>query len=295
MRTSDIKGFLALFFLALGSTSPAWAQERMNAVADPAAARGFLADIAELYRQQRGREVELVATSTRSVIRAVLDGDADFGALARPPIAMSSVEAGLTFQPVAWDAVVVIVHRDNPILNLTLKQAAAIFRGEITSWQPLGAGSGDIHVITVAGDERDGLEHVFTQMVLRGGAGIRPTRSVADSAAVEDAVGADRNAIGITSYGSARRVMAVKMLGIEGRPAAVNSIRDGSYLLYTPLYLVSQPGGAQRRLVSDLTRFSTLGSTAQVLRRVGIIPYTDGMGLLSGQTNRDAEIERRLR
>jgi phosphate transport system substrate-binding protein len=294
MRTPTTKGLFAIL-LALGAATPVCGQERMNAIADPAAARGFLADIAELYRQQRGRDVDISATSSSAVVSAVIDGEADFGALARPPIPMSSVEAGLTFQPVAWDAVVLIVHRDNPILNLTLKQAAAIFRGEITSWQPLGAGSGDIHVITVAGDDRDGLEHVFTQMVLRGGAGIQPTRSVADSAAVEEAVAADRNAIGITSYGSARRVMAVKMLGIEGRPAAVNSIRDGSYLLYTPLYLVSRPGGPQRRLVSDLTRFSSSSSTAQVLRRVGIIPYTDGMGLLAGQTSRDADIERRLR
>jgi phosphate transport system substrate-binding protein len=287
---------LPVLLLLLAAAPQAAAQDSLTALADPGAARGFLVDLSELYRQQRSRTVEISAASTEEVLRAVIDGEADIGAVSRPPIVSRLSEAGLIFQPVVWDAVVVIVNRDNPILNLTLAQAAAIFRGETTSWQPLGAGSADIEVIAVAtsGDQADGLEHVFGQLLLRGGAGIRATRTVSDSDAVEQAVAANRYAIGLSSYNSARRNMQVKMLGIEGQPAATNTIRDGTYLLFTPLYLVSRPGGENRRLVSDLMRFSSQGGTTQVLRRVGTIPYTDGMGLLSGQADRDALIQRRM-
>lgn len=294
MRTliSNILAALALGFLGQAS-----AQDSMNAIADPGASRGFLADLSEVYRQQRSRSVEISAASSEEVLRAIIEGEADVGAISRPPIPSRLSEAGLIFQPVVWDAVVVVVHRDNPILNLSLKQAAAIFRGEMTSWQPLGAGSGAIEVIGVTsrGEHPDALEHVFSQLLLRGGPGIQATRRVANTIELEQAVAANRNAIGLTSYGAARRVMDVKMLGIEGQPPATNTIRDGTYLLFTPLYLVSRPGGEKRRLVSDLMRFSSQGPTAQVLRRVGTIPYTDGMGLLSGQANRDAQIELRMR
>jgi phosphate transport system substrate-binding protein len=296
MRTPIVQAVLTLT-LALGVSSLTGAQETMRAVADPAASRGFLTDLAEIYRQQRNREVEIEVAASERVLKAIIDGEADVGALSRPPISSRLAEAGLTFQPVVWDAVVVVVHRDNPILNLTLKQAAAIFRGETTSWQPLGAGSGAIEVIAVAeiDGQRDAMEHIFTQLVLRGGTGIRASRTVSDTEALMQAVASSRNAIGLSSFGSARRVMEVKMLGIEGQPPATNTIRSGSYLLYTPLYLVSKPGGEKRRLVSDLMRFSSQSPTAQVLRRVGFVPYTDGMSLIAAQADRDAQIELRLR
>ncbi len=295
MRTS-LTHIALVLSLGLLTAQPTVAQDSMSAIADPAAARGFLADLSEIYRQQRNRDIQITAVSSEDVLRAVINGEADFGALSRPPIPTRIAEAGLVFQPVVWDAVVVIVHRDNPILNLTVKQAAAIFRGELRNWEPLGAGSGNIEVIAIAsGDQVDGVAHVFTQLLLRGGTGINASRLVGDTDELEREVAGNRNAIGLSSYGSSRRVMQVKMLGIEGQPPTMNTIRDGTYILFTPLYLVSRPGGEKRRLVSDLMRFSSLGPTSQVLRRVGMIPYTDGMGLLSGQADRDALIERRMR
>uniref|UniRef100_UPI003AF44E1E substrate-binding domain-containing protein n=1 Tax=Thiolapillus sp. TaxID=2017437 RepID=UPI003AF44E1E len=37
--------------------------------------------------------------------------------------------------PVAWDALVVMVNKDNPVSNISLRQVKELYEGKITNWQ----------------------------------------------------------------------------------------------------------------------------------------------------------------
>ena len=41
-------------------------------------------------------------------------------------------------EPVAWDALVVITHKDNPVNDISLENLRAVYRGQITNWKELG-------------------------------------------------------------------------------------------------------------------------------------------------------------
>ena len=50
-------------------------------------------------------------------------------------------------KPLAWDAMVFLVHPDNKVKSLTLEQIQDIYTVEITNWKELGGNDGAIVVI----------------------------------------------------------------------------------------------------------------------------------------------------
>ena len=40
--------------------------------------------------------------------------------------------------PIVWDALVVIVNRDNPIMNISLEQLVGVYTGEVNNWNQMG-------------------------------------------------------------------------------------------------------------------------------------------------------------
>jgi phosphate transport system substrate-binding protein len=70
------------------------------------------------------------------------------------------------------DAVVVVVHPDNPIKNISMKQLRDVFRGAITNWSALGGKDAPIDVITHNGDSS--TFEVFKRSVLGDDAVITP-------------------------------------------------------------------------------------------------------------------------
>ncbi|WP_289445592.1 substrate-binding domain-containing protein, partial [Klebsiella pneumoniae] len=67
-----------------------------------------------------------------------LSGSVDVAASARPAYFKRPQESGLTFAPVAWDALVLITNTANPVNNLTLRQVHDIYYGKITNWSEVG-------------------------------------------------------------------------------------------------------------------------------------------------------------
>jgi phosphate transport system substrate-binding protein len=70
---------------------------------------------------------------------------------------------------IALDGLALIVHPDNPILDLSLQQIRDIYTREITNWSELGwnapLSNGDIHVVTR--EEGSGTRGAFEEMVMQ--------------------------------------------------------------------------------------------------------------------------------
>lgn len=161
-------------------------------------------------------------------------------------------DADLWVQPVAVDGIVVVVHPDNPVRNLSLGEVQAIFSGRITNWAEVGGDDGAIRPISR--ERGAGIRTIFSERVLGAqrvtiNAEIRPNPT-----AVHDAVAADPHAIGYLTLGSLPDNAHVFALQIDSIPPTPSTTADQSYPLTTPLYWVSnsEPTGELRGLLSWL-------------------------------------------
>jgi phosphate transport system substrate-binding protein len=87
--------------------------------------------------------------------------------------------------------------------------------------------------------------------------------------------------LGATGISSAHR-RKVKILKLNDKEPNFENIRTGQYLMYRPLYLVSQGANADP-LVKDFVTFAISREGQDVIRKTGTVPYTDSLGLVMKQ------------
>jgi phosphate transport system substrate-binding protein len=73
----------------------------------------------------------------------------------------------------------------------------------------------------------------------------------------------------------------LRALAIDGKAATVANIADGSYPLYTPLYLVTNPRSPKAAQVQAFIDFMQSEPAKAALRKHLILPYQDGIALAS--------------
>lgn len=192
----------------------------------------FAEALAEEYMSRHpGVKIFVQGGGSSAGIQAVRTGSAEIGMSSRN---LMDSEKDLIAVPIIYDAIAVIVHRENPLNDLTLDQIRKIFSTEITRWVELG---GENHPITlVTREEGSGTREAFQKLIMG-------KREISLSALVQDSNGAirqvvtdDRNAIGYISLGLVNdRVKALKIGGIE---ATVDNIQHRRYQIVRPFLFV---------------------------------------------------------
>jgi phosphate transport system substrate-binding protein len=156
-------------------------------------------------------------------------------------------EKDLIAVPIIYDAIAVIVHRENHLDDLTLDQIRKIFAGEVTRWSQLGGTDRAITLVTR--EEGSGTREAFQSLIM-GKKEISLGALVQDSnGAIRQVVADDRNAIGYISLGLVNdRVKAVKIDGVE---ASVENIQTGKYKIVRPFLFVfkSEPRGMAKEFL----------------------------------------------
>ena len=167
-------------------------------------------------------------------IEAVLSGGADIGNSSRS-LKESERAEGAVENPVAIDGIVVCVDSSNGINGLTCGQLIDIYMGNIVNWRELGGP--DLPVVVMGREAGSGTREVF-----EGSLGIVDQCDYAnelDSAgAVMARVASTPGAIGYVSLDIVDA--SVKVLSLEGVKPSEESIRNGSYLLGSPLMMVTR-------------------------------------------------------
>lgn len=162
--------------------------------------------------------------------------------------------AGLWFAPIALDGVILIAHPDNPLRDLTLAQAQALFSGRAANWRDVGGE--DRPVQPIIRERGADARAVFHARVLGP---LPPTIHAllaADPAAVLAAVAADPAAVGYVTVGSlsAEDARRVRVLTLEGIAADPEQLAAQRYPLTTPIYWVAraEPTGDGRAALAWL-------------------------------------------
>ncbi len=88
------------------------------------------------YQKKKIADVLVQGGGSTAGIKAVLSNIAQVGASSRK--LTSEEKQNLIIYPVARDALAIVVHPENPITSITMKQLRDVLSGKITNWKELG-------------------------------------------------------------------------------------------------------------------------------------------------------------
>lgn len=247
--------------------------------------KAFMGEMATAFEKKTGVKIDLKGGGATRGIREVADGSRDLGGACRHTLdsggAFGShpLERRVRMDPVAWDALVVMVHKDNPVNNITLPQLRQVYLGKITNWKQLGGNDAPIELLVrkgkISGVGRTVRELIFANYDQEFA---KTAKVVKSTGPLEKAIESTSiNGIGISGVSSARK-RKVKLLKLEGKDPSYENVQSGDYLLYRPLYLVTHLENSDK----DVKRFSQFvhsGEGRKIMRSVGTVPYEDAIHL----------------
>lgn len=245
----------------------------------------FMAEMAAAYKNKTGVEIDFKGGGATRGIRGVASREMDIGGTCRhvieDPVTLNTLpeERRVQLTPVAWDALVAIVHKDNPVDNLTLDQIRGIYTGKITNWKEVGGRDAPIELYVRKG-KMSGVGRVLRELVFNDyDQEFVAKHVVEESARLERDMVTNPNGMGITGISSARKIADIaKILKLEGKEPSYENIKNGDYLLYRPLYMVTHlqnPDPEAKRFLEFV-----MGPEGKaVMRKVGTVPYEDAIHL----------------
>lgn len=233
--------------------------------------------VKEFGLQNAAVRTEITEARSSVAIQKLVEGEIALAFISRPLRAADLAQGNakgkqLHMVVIAAEAVVIIVHPDNPISDISVDELRDVFfSGKIRDWASLtdGKKQGPIHVLAV-NPKTSGTGEMFVSTI----AGDDKPRYVPEAIMVDysDAtvaqVAADRDAISFSGMGNVGGT--VKAVTLNDVAPTEKAILDTSYVLNRKLYAITDgpPKGSGREFVKFL-----LSETGQgVARATGSTP-----------------------
>jgi phosphate transport system substrate-binding protein len=195
-------------------------------------------------------------------IEAVRNHAAHIGMSSR---SLMGEEKNLYTVTIAKDAIAIIVHPRNPILDLPLPQVRQVFAGKIRNWSEIGGHFRPIVLVTR--EEGSGTREAFQKMVMEKEE-INLEALVQDSnGAIRQVVGSDPNAIGYISLGLVNET--VRALRISGVEPNLKNIFYGHYRLVRPFLFVFN--GKPEGEANSFLEFVLSPEAQELLQKEGLV------------------------
>ena len=243
--------------------------------------KAFMAELAAAFEKKTGTKILLEGGGATRGIRDTAEGKVDMGGTCRMSLPETDqIEWHGVLHPVAWDALAVILHKDNPVNAFSSEQIRKIYTGKIKNWKELGGPDKKIHLYVRKG-KISGVGYTIRQYIFKDSTVDFVTDDkyrVRSSGPVEKAVEKDPYAMGITGVSSARR-RNVKIIGVDGYVPSYENVRDGKYIFYRPLYLVTRQSPAAEIL--QFVKFAQSEEGKKIIRANGTVPHSDALHLMS--------------
>lgn len=281
----------AITFLVLVLLSPLWVQpvlaeqqKTLHWVGCGISKKAYLVALAKAYEKKTGIVVDIQGGGATRGIRDVADMSADIGGSCRRRIRGVAEENGVVQVPVAWDALVVIVNKDNPVSNISLEDLRKVYLGQITNWSELGGKDMPLKLFARKG-KISGVGRTARKLLFDDFEQEFATELLFDSSGpLEKQVETDIDAVAISGISSARK-RNVKILDLDGKSPSYKNIQTGNYLLYRTLYLVYNKNSEQADMSREFIRFAGTREGRDVIRANGTVPYLEGLNLLRVKLN----------
>jgi len=245
----------------------------------------FMGEMAVAYEKKTGVKVDLLGGGATKGIRQVSNKEVQVGGTCRHVIEKDKSmmthdeERRVELRPVAWDALVMITHKDNPVDNISLDQLRKVYKGQISNWKELGGKDAPIELYVRKG-KISGVGRTLRELLFYNYEEEFVAKYVVEeSSTLEKDMVTNPNGAGMTGISSARKLKGIaKILKLDGKEASYENIRTGQYLLYRPLYIVSNLQEKDPE-VKKFVSFVAGEEGKSIMRAVGTVPYEDAVGL----------------
>lgn len=249
--------------------------------------KAFMQELAIEYEKRTGIKINLAGGGATAGIRKAAAGEIDIGGACRTSLADNPQERDAHQIPIAWDALVVIINKDNPVENISLQQLQQLYLGKISNWKQLGGNDAPIELYIRRG-KLSGVGRTLRELVFHDfNQDFKASYVVKSSGPVEKGVVKNINGIGVTGISSAKR-RDVKILKLNGKAPSYENIKTGHYVLYRPLYLVTKVGKRDQK-GRDFIRFALSRDGQEIIRGQGTVPYSEAMVLVMKQLDQYEE------
>ncbi len=258
--------------------------------------KAFMSALAKAYEKKYGLTIQIEGGGATRGIRDVLAGHADLGGACRTPLPANALEAAVNLYPIAWDALVVIVHPDNPLENITLQQLHDVYAGKLRYWDELDGNLPHERIrLFVRQGKISGVGYTLRQKLFADTTVDFPADHVFKSSGpLEKALEQDPWALGVTGISSASK-RNLKMVSLNGLEPTYENIRSGEYLMYRPLYLTYNSTHGNYHLIRRFIAFAHSKEGQRIVRENGVVPYMDAIDLLQVQTRERNDLLSRIR
>ena len=264
----------------------AQAAQELNWVGCGISKKAYVTELAQLFEAETGIHINIQGGGATKGIRQVVSNEADLGGSCRYHLPDDPREAGVGLEPVAWDALVVIVNKENPVDDISLVDVKNLFNGKVTSWKQLGGIDQPVEVFIrkskYSGVGRTLRKNVFADYDKK----LYSTQQFKSSGPLEKAIVANKNAIAVTGISSAR-LRDVKILKLDGVEPSVDNVKAGRYTIYRPLYITYNPDSPRIEDIKKFIKFCHSRQGRMAMKKNGVVPYKEALALIMKQIEQD--------
>lgn len=214
---------------------------------------------AESYMEQHP-DLAISVTGSQSGsfrgIKSIIEGTSDIGGSSSEPdeIHIQMMEkkgVKVVGDIVQNDAVVPIIHTQNPVAGLTLKQLKQIYIGEIRNWSEVGGKDMPIHVVSQLGNT--GAYETWSKIVLEGTAMVTPSATFLDTVSAVKSAETNEGTIAYSGFTNIDGNQSVKKVVVDGIEASEKTIRDSTFQIKRSLTLYTLDGASHE--VKDFVKY----------------------------------------
>ena len=265
----------ALFFFVLSICSLHTAAQRIKGSDTVLPVSQETAEIfMNTHPEQR---VTVTGGGTGVGISALMDHTTDIAMASRPikfSEKMKLKAAGQEVKEViiAYDALAIIVHPDNPVSRLTRQQLEGIFRGKIVNWKQVGGP--DMKIIVYSRETSSGTYEFFKESVLKNKNYMSGSLSMPATGAVIQSVSQTKGAIGYVGLAYlSDRVKPIAVSYDEGKHYVLPTMENGTkrqYPVVRPLYYYYNV--SDKAKVSPFIEYVLSPAGQNIIKKGGYIP-----------------------
>ena len=145
--------------------------------------------------------------------------------------------AGLKEIIIAIDGIAVIVHKDNPVADLSIEQIRGIYTGAITDWSQVTGAAKKGQIAVVSREEGSGTRGAFEELVGFQGKLLAGANESTSTGAIKAGIAQNPDAIGYISLGSVDDT--VKAVAVGGVSATNENVANLSYKIARPFIVLT--------------------------------------------------------
>jgi len=284
--SASVVRLLSLLFFSIFSSSLLASAKTMDWVGCGISKKAYMTEMAKAYEKRQNAKINVNGGGATKGIRKVAANEAQMGGSCRYYLPGNEVEEGVSFEPVAWDALVVIVNKNNEIDNISFSQVRDLYLGKIKNWKQLGGKDAPINLFIRKG-RISGVGYTIRKLLFANSEQkFSGSKIFKSSGPLEKAVIDDPNAISISGISSAR-LRDVKILKLNNKYPDYNTIKSGQYVLYRPLFLTYLKDSKNIDQIKDFIKFVHSWDGRKIMKDNGVVPYLEALRLVMKQIKQD--------